>query len=45
MTYMAQIIITSPQAVGKAKIKAVDTYNYVVIPNKGTVKQDFSKPL
>ena len=30
MTYMAQIIITSPQAVGKAKIKAVDTYNYVV---------------
>ncbi len=45
MTYMAQVIITSPQAVGKAKIKAVDTYNYVVIPNKGTVKQDLSKPL
>lgn len=43
MKYMAQIIITSPQAVGKVKIKVVDTYNYVVVPSKGTVKKDFTK--
>lgn len=43
MKYMAQIIITSPQAVGKVKIKVVDTYNYVVVPSKGTVKKYFTK--
>lgn len=41
---MAQIRITSPQATGKVRIKVVDTYNYVVVPSKGTEKKDFSLP-
>lgn len=42
---MAVIRITSPQAVGSVKITVADTYNYVVVPSKGIVKKDFSKPL